>query len=341
MLEERDPELGDFRRAVRMPDQEHQGGDRDERLPENLLPRGNAVAALAHGLEVVVAKAHAGERGEDEHADDHPDIGPRPEEGAAEHGEKDQQTAHRRRVLLVEPLGEVAGAVVIIMLADLARTQPRDEPGGDQEADGRGRARGQERAQRDETQQAQRAEVVVELRQVAQHGTASRDAPAASALSSSYRRLPFRKTAPRNPARNAATGARSATISIWPTGLPDSSRPARSAVARSPIPVGALAPAFHPLTLYAIEEQLIAMADTAELVPEEHEQAFLEEFRAALTAAVEKRDRVGQFLAHLEQQAAFAKAPYIETARHILSLFAGGSSAAAIPSKLSLCRLRK
>jgi hypothetical protein len=80
------------------------------------------------------------------------------------------------------------------------------------------------------------------------------------------------------------------------------------AVAPSRIPVGAVAPAPHPLTLYAIEEQLTAMADTAELVPEDQEQAFLEEFRVALTAAVEKRDRVGQFLAHLEHQAAFAAA---------------------------------
>ncbi len=30
-------------------------------------------------------------------------------------------------------------------------------------------------------------------------------------------------------------------------------------------------------------------------------------FQAALTAAVEKRDRVGQFLTHLEQQIGFAK----------------------------------
>jgi hypothetical protein len=80
------------------------------------------------------------------------------------------------------------------------------------------------------------------------------------------------------------------------------------ALVPSPIPVGAGAPAPHPLTLYAIEEQLTTMADTAELVPEDQEQAFLEEFRVALTAAVEKRDRVGQFLAHLEHQAAFAKA---------------------------------
>jgi hypothetical protein len=80
------------------------------------------------------------------------------------------------------------------------------------------------------------------------------------------------------------------------------------APAPSPIPVGAVAPAPRPLTLYAIEEQLTALADTAELLPEDQEQAFLEEFRAALTTAVEKRDRVGQFLSHLEHQVAFAKA---------------------------------
>src|ERR1017187_5664462 len=32
-----------------------------------------------------------------------------------------------------------------------------------------------------------------------------------------------------------------------------------------------------------------------------------DEFQTALTAAVDKRDRVGQFLAHLEQQIDFAK----------------------------------
>jgi hypothetical protein len=82
------------------------------------------------------------------------------------------------------------------------------------------------------------------------------------------------------------------------------------AVPPSPVPVEAVAPppAPHPLTLYALEEQLTILADTAELVPPEQEQEFLDEFRAALTAAVDKRDRVGQFLAHLEHQAAFAKA---------------------------------
>jgi hypothetical protein len=82
------------------------------------------------------------------------------------------------------------------------------------------------------------------------------------------------------------------------------------AVPLSPVPVGAAVPppAPHPLTLYAIEEQLTAMVDTAELVPEDQEQAFLEDFRTMLVAAVDKRDRVAQFLSHLEAQAAFAKA---------------------------------
>jgi hypothetical protein len=82
-----------------------------------------------------------------------------------------------------------------------------------------------------------------------------------------------------------------------------------SAVTPPPVPAGvntSLNP--HPLTLYAIEEQLAAMADTAELVPEDQEQAFLNDFQTALIAAVDKRDRVAQFLAHLEQQAAFAAA---------------------------------
>ena len=86
-----------------------------------------------------------------------------------------------------------------------------------------------------------------------------------------------------------------------------------AAVSPSPVPVGAAAPtpASPPLTLYAIEEQLAILADTAELAPPEQEQEFIEEFRAALTAAVDKRDRVGQFLSHLEHQAAFAKAEIV------------------------------
>jgi len=66
-------------------------------------------------------------------------------------------------------------------------------------------------------------------------------------------------------------------------------------------------PAVTAAPLYAIEEQLACLIETAELVSSEQEQEFRAEFQTALTAAVEKRDRVGQFLAHLEQQIAFAR----------------------------------
>src|ERR1039458_10152534 len=66
-------------------------------------------------------------------------------------------------------------------------------------------------------------------------------------------------------------------------------------------------PAVTAASLYGIEDRLAALVETAELVSPEQEQEFRAEFQAALTAAVDKRDRVGQFLAHLEQQIAFAK----------------------------------
>lgn len=70
--------------------------------------------------------------------------------------------------------------------------------------------------------------------------------------------------------------------------------------------VGIVNPA--PVTLYAIEETLAALADTAEMVPAEVEAEFAAAFAQALTTAVEKRDRVGQFMAHLEAQIELAKA---------------------------------
>ena len=66
-------------------------------------------------------------------------------------------------------------------------------------------------------------------------------------------------------------------------------------------------PAVTAAPLYVIEDQLAALVETAELVSPEQELEFRTEFEATLTAAVEKRDRVGQFLAHLEQQIAFAR----------------------------------
>jgi len=61
-------------------------------------------------------------------------------------------------------------------------------------------------------------------------------------------------------------------------------------------------------SLFQIETYLAALVETAELVPQEQEREFLAEFQQALSTAVEQRDRVGQYMAHLETQAAFAKA---------------------------------
>ena len=66
-------------------------------------------------------------------------------------------------------------------------------------------------------------------------------------------------------------------------------------------------PAVTAASLYMIEDHLAALIETAEMVSPEQEQEFRAEFQTALTAAVDKRDRVGQFLAHLEQQIDFAK----------------------------------
>jgi hypothetical protein len=65
-------------------------------------------------------------------------------------------------------------------------------------------------------------------------------------------------------------------------------------------------PGLTAAPLYAIEDYLAALIETTELVPPEQEQELLAQFQSALTTAVEKRDRVGQFLAHLEQQIEFA-----------------------------------
>jgi Siphovirus Gp157 len=66
-------------------------------------------------------------------------------------------------------------------------------------------------------------------------------------------------------------------------------------------------PAVTAAPLYLIEDHLAALIETAELVSPEQEEEFRAEFQAALIAAVDKRDRTGQFLAHLEQQIDFAR----------------------------------
>jgi hypothetical protein len=65
-------------------------------------------------------------------------------------------------------------------------------------------------------------------------------------------------------------------------------------------------PAARPL--YDLEAHLAALVDTEEMVPPELEEQFALELHNALAATVEKRDRVGQFMAHLDAQIGFAHA---------------------------------
>ena len=65
-------------------------------------------------------------------------------------------------------------------------------------------------------------------------------------------------------------------------------------------------PAARPL--YDLEMHLAALGETEECIPEELEAEYALELQAALAATAEKRDRVGQFMAHVEAQAAFAHA---------------------------------
>jgi hypothetical protein len=71
--------------------------------------------------------------------------------------------------------------------------------------------------------------------------------------------------------------------------------------------VAALAVLPRP-TLYDLEETLQGLSECVETVSPEQEAEFLAEFGRALSAAVEKRDSVGRFLAHLESQIELAKA---------------------------------
>jgi len=59
-------------------------------------------------------------------------------------------------------------------------------------------------------------------------------------------------------------------------------------------------------TLHDLEDRLDALANSAALVTPEQEQAFLVDFRIAMTTAIAKRDRVAARLAKLENQQEFA-----------------------------------
>lgn len=75
-------------------------------------------------------------------------------------------------------------------------------------------------------------------------------------------------------------------------------------------PLPALSPEAAPppaaLTLYDLEEQLAALADTLDIVPADQEDELVARIGEALVQAKDKRDAMGRFLAHLESQAKFA-----------------------------------
>lgn len=60
--------------------------------------------------------------------------------------------------------------------------------------------------------------------------------------------------------------------------------------------------------LYSLELHLAALLDTEELVTEDQEREYALELHTTLLAAKDKRDRVGQFLAHLEGKEALVDA---------------------------------
>lgn len=66
------------------------------------------------------------------------------------------------------------------------------------------------------------------------------------------------------------------------------------------------APPAPSRTLYDLEENIVDLLDTEELVPPDQESEFKQQLARALVDAVDKRDRIAQFLAHCECQAAFA-----------------------------------
>ena len=62
------------------------------------------------------------------------------------------------------------------------------------------------------------------------------------------------------------------------------------------------------LSLQAIEEHLVALEDSAALVPAEQEEQFRADLQEAMLTAADKRDQVGRFLAFGDSQVAFASA---------------------------------
>jgi hypothetical protein len=67
-------------------------------------------------------------------------------------------------------------------------------------------------------------------------------------------------------------------------------------------------PPARNLSLFQIEDGLQSLLDSAELVEPEQEAEFMADLERSLKTAVNKRDKVSQFLAHCEAQPALADA---------------------------------
>lgn len=77
----------------------------------------------------------------------------------------------------------------------------------------------------------------------------------------------------------------------------------------TPVAELALVPAPQPrLSLYALNEDLLALADTAEMVPADQEQEFLDQFARVATASAEKVDATSHFMGFVESQVGYADA---------------------------------
>jgi hypothetical protein len=62
------------------------------------------------------------------------------------------------------------------------------------------------------------------------------------------------------------------------------------------------------LTLYQIEETLGALVDTLDIVPADQEEELVARIGEAMIQAIDKRDNMGRFLAHVDAQIEFASA---------------------------------
>src|SRR5215471_14329965 len=80
--------------------------------------------------------------------------------------------------------------------------------------------------------------------------------------------------------------------------------PSDSAARRTLPPQGA--PSNAALTLYSIEDQLAALVDTLPVVEPDLEDELLARIGESLIRAIDKRDSMGRFLAHVDAQIAFA-----------------------------------